>query len=238
MQTNVLYYGDNLDTLRRYLPDASVDLVYLDPPLQLESRLQRHLPRRVRQRHRCPAPRLRGHLALGPIGRGSALDELEAIRLRFRPDPIRILLVGESPPPSRGFFYTGDSTLFTHTSSVMIEQCGMPAQSAEFLTAFQEAGFFLEDFSTKRGDKPARRPDANDTQAAVERVAEMIRHHMPVAVVAVLLSIRALVDRSVRASGADVAVRSLEFPHWRDEGTQNRYRRGLAEILREFGCGN
>jgi site-specific DNA-methyltransferase (adenine-specific) len=32
MQTNVLYYGDNLDILRRYLPNASVDLVYLDPP--------------------------------------------------------------------------------------------------------------------------------------------------------------------------------------------------------------
>ena len=32
MQTNVLYCGDNLDILRRYLPDAAVDLVYLDPP--------------------------------------------------------------------------------------------------------------------------------------------------------------------------------------------------------------
>ena len=32
MQTNVLYYGDNLDILRRYLPDADIDLVYLDPP--------------------------------------------------------------------------------------------------------------------------------------------------------------------------------------------------------------
>jgi site-specific DNA-methyltransferase (adenine-specific) len=32
MRTNVLYYGDNLDILRRYLPDAAVDLVYLDPP--------------------------------------------------------------------------------------------------------------------------------------------------------------------------------------------------------------
>ena len=32
MQTNVLYYGDNLDILRRYIPDESVDLVYLDPP--------------------------------------------------------------------------------------------------------------------------------------------------------------------------------------------------------------
>ena len=32
LQTNVLYYGDNLEILRRYIPDASVDLIYLDPP--------------------------------------------------------------------------------------------------------------------------------------------------------------------------------------------------------------
>ncbi len=29
---NTLYYGDNLDILRRYVVDESVDLVYLDPP--------------------------------------------------------------------------------------------------------------------------------------------------------------------------------------------------------------
>jgi DNA modification methylase len=29
---NTLYYGDNLDILRRYVSDESVDLVYLDPP--------------------------------------------------------------------------------------------------------------------------------------------------------------------------------------------------------------
>jgi len=29
---NTLYYGDNLDILRRYIPDESVDLIYLDPP--------------------------------------------------------------------------------------------------------------------------------------------------------------------------------------------------------------
>jgi hypothetical protein len=28
---NVLHYGDNLDVLRRHVPDESVDLIYLDP---------------------------------------------------------------------------------------------------------------------------------------------------------------------------------------------------------------
>ena len=34
MTSNSLYYGDNLDILRRYLPDKSVDLIYLDPPFK------------------------------------------------------------------------------------------------------------------------------------------------------------------------------------------------------------
>ena len=34
MAENALYYGDNLDILRRYVADDSVDLVYLDPPFQ------------------------------------------------------------------------------------------------------------------------------------------------------------------------------------------------------------
>lgn len=32
MDTNSLYYGDNLDILRRYVKDETVDLIYLDPP--------------------------------------------------------------------------------------------------------------------------------------------------------------------------------------------------------------
>lgn len=31
---NRLFFGDNLEILRDYIPPESVDLVYLDPPLQ------------------------------------------------------------------------------------------------------------------------------------------------------------------------------------------------------------
>ena len=33
---NQLYYGDNLDVLRRHFADESVDLIYLDPPFNSE----------------------------------------------------------------------------------------------------------------------------------------------------------------------------------------------------------
>jgi site-specific DNA-methyltransferase (adenine-specific) len=32
LETNVLYYGDNLEILRKYIPNSSIDLIYLDPP--------------------------------------------------------------------------------------------------------------------------------------------------------------------------------------------------------------
>ncbi len=34
MISNLLYYGDNLDILRRYIGGESVDLIYLDPPFK------------------------------------------------------------------------------------------------------------------------------------------------------------------------------------------------------------
>jgi site-specific DNA-methyltransferase (adenine-specific) len=34
MAENILYYGDNLEILRRYIEDESVDLVHLDPPFK------------------------------------------------------------------------------------------------------------------------------------------------------------------------------------------------------------
>lgn len=37
MADNALYYGDNLDILRRYVKDETVDLVYLDPPFKSDA---------------------------------------------------------------------------------------------------------------------------------------------------------------------------------------------------------
>ena len=32
MSMNTLYFGDNLEILKRHISDESVDLIYLDPP--------------------------------------------------------------------------------------------------------------------------------------------------------------------------------------------------------------
>ena len=45
MAENRLYYGIDLDILQRYVKDETVDLVYLDPPLQGQPGPQRALCR-------------------------------------------------------------------------------------------------------------------------------------------------------------------------------------------------
>lgn len=41
MKTNALYYGDDFDILRRYVPDESVDLIYVDPPFVAAAQVPR-----------------------------------------------------------------------------------------------------------------------------------------------------------------------------------------------------
>ena len=35
MQPNRLYFGDCLEIMQGYIPDKSVDLIYLDPPFNI-----------------------------------------------------------------------------------------------------------------------------------------------------------------------------------------------------------
>ncbi len=57
MADNYLYYGDNLDVLRRYVKDESVDLVYLDPPFNSRQERNRYhlLSKEIQRKKRALA---------------------------------------------------------------------------------------------------------------------------------------------------------------------------------------
>ena len=59
VQTNVLYYGDNLDIQRLgYITDESVDRIHLDPPFNSNGRNNVTVKQRVGQEYRRAAARL------------------------------------------------------------------------------------------------------------------------------------------------------------------------------------
>lgn len=164
-------------------------------------------------------------------------ESLERLRTSFRPTSVRVLMVGESPPPGRGFFYSGDSTLFRHTARVMATYCGFPTDPDPFLREFAAAGFFLTDLSPRRGDKPHLRPNAQDVADSVDRLAELVTDEHPQVVVGVLREIRAFVRSIVEGSGhPGTPWRCLPFPYYRSPSARDAYRRGLGQVVAEFGC--
>src|SRR5216683_4080940 len=76
METNVLYYGDNLDILRRYIPDESIDLVYLHPPFNSNRDYNVVLTDESGRKSDAQLLGVRGHVALGPSGRAPGVGRL------------------------------------------------------------------------------------------------------------------------------------------------------------------
>lgn len=145
--------------------------------------------------------------------------------------------MGESPPPGRGFFYTGDSSLYRFTAPVLVQECGFPREPEQFLRRFSQAGFFLDDFSSTRGDKPAARPGDHAVREAVKRLAATISADGPVVVVGVLFSLRPLVREIVEASSRPhTPWECLHFPNPKSKEGQRLYQAGLRNIILEFGC--
>lgn len=111
-----------------------------------------------------------------------------------------------------------------------------PDDPKGFLKRFSATGFYLDDFSSERGDHPHEKPDSPDVQAAIDRIAKLIAGHEPVAVVGVLKRVEALVQRSIELSGRrETPQRCLRFPYRDDERAQQLYVDGLRSVLAEFG---
>lgn len=159
--------------------------------------------------------------------------DLEATRQRYRPvGPLHLLFLGESPPPGRGFFYTGDSTLFRVTKPVFVRVCDFPSDPDAWLAAFAEAGCYLDDFSPTRGDKPHARPNAADVRDAIRRLTRLVSEGQPTVVVPVLREIADLAGQVVAASARpETPLRVLRF---RTSGASARRRSSQVASLQYF----
>ncbi len=163
-------------------------------------------------------------------------ETLELTRRTFLPGgSLRVLLIGESPPPVRGFFYFGDSSLFRATRPVLCKKLELPHDRDAFLAGFRAAGWFLDDLSTLRGDKPHLRPESIDVLASIDRLADIVESMSPEVVVGVLREIEALVRAVVqRPDGRETPWRCLRFPYHKDPDAVATYQQELSDVISEF----
>lgn len=150
---------------------------------------------------------------------------LERLRRSYRPERVRLLLVGESPPASGRFFYREDSGLYR----AVREAFGVAHPEwgdEEFLWHFQGAGCYLIDLCREpvdRMDPAARRAACIASEPALSREIAKLR---PEAIVTVVRSIHANVARAAGRAGWDGVLTGLPYP-----GRWVKHRREFVEAL-------
>jgi hypothetical protein len=159
--------------------------------------------------------------------------ELEELRRQYRPHPIKVLFVGESPPARGTFFYKGDSGLARYTKLSFQQAYSLPDLAmADFLHGFEAAGCYLDDLSLE----PVNRMKASDRRAAwkreVEPLARRLEADSPRIIVPILRSIESSVRQAAERAGLLDRVRSA-LPH-PSMGNHRRYVAELSRLLVEL----
>ncbi len=156
--------------------------------------------------------------------------DTEAIRQRFKPDNIRLLLIGESPPESGKFFYA-DSRMTTFTSRAFAKAHGVTFKNnSEFLDYFKACGCYLDDLSHTPVNQLGLCDRERRLQENVDALSQRIREANPSVIAITLKKIEPYVREAIKKSCCDSQVYVLPFP---GSGHQNKYIEILAAIITE-----
>jgi len=157
--------------------------------------------------------------------------EIETIRKSFRPKKIRILLIGESPPSSGKFFYTG-SPMTTYTARAFEMAHGKRFQDqGEFLAYFKESGCYLDDFSTTPLNRLSKIDREKFLFKKIDSLADRIRHANPEVIVILLRRIEDLARLAIEKSNSRSPVFVTPFP---GQGYQNDFINCLSAIIKNY----
>jgi len=158
---------------------------------------------------------------------------LESLRLSYRPERVRLLLVGESPPDGGMFFYRANSLLYsaTYDAFARVYEPNWPT-GHEFLGFFQSLGCYLDDLCLHPVNDLVWSERMDARRLAVQCLADRIRSYAPEAITSVMYEIQCHVWRAASLAGMERAVAaSLPFPMGRNVHT---YRDELEGLLRRL----
>jgi hypothetical protein len=155
----------------------------------------------------------------------------ERLRTHYRPDRVRILFVGESPPASGRFFYQADSGLYRAVRETF--HTALPSlRKAEFLDSFCALGCYLVDLCREPVDKMTRDVRRCACCSGEARLARTIRTLRPEIIITVVRSIGENVTRAREQAAWSGPHLELPYPgRW--QRARLRFSRKLVPLLRK-----
>ena len=148
---------------------------------------------------------------LTKLGHLSSRKKREALRRAFLPEQVRILFIGESPPASGRFFYSGNSGLYRAVRDVF-QAVDPSIDDDSFLARFREYGCYLIDACPDPVDQleaKERRAACVEGEASLSRT---IRRLQPEMIVSLVRSIRENVERAIQMAGWHGPILDVPYP--------------------------
>jgi hypothetical protein len=155
----------------------------------------------------------------------SDTNSRERLRRSFRPERIRLLFIGESPPASGRFFYSANSGLY-RAMHAAFQIAGTEVDDENFLARFQARGYYLMDLCRKPVDHldPIERRAMR--KAGETFLTRELKRLQPGMIAPVLRSIVGNVENA--AARANWQGEVLQFPY---PGRWSRHRATFIEAL-------
>ncbi len=154
---------------------------------------------------------------------------IEELRKSYKPQKIKLLLIGESPPESGKFFYL-ESSMITFTQRAFENTFNLSFKNnKEFLKYFKKKGCYLDDLSLipVNGIPPLRKEEV--LSGSILSLAKRLTSYNPEIVVIVLKRIERRVNEALDLSRIQCERYTLPFP---GNGYQNKYIQKLSKILK------
>jgi hypothetical protein len=154
------------------------------------------------------------------------MEEVEAVRLRYRPKRIMTLFVGESPPEGGKFFYCGNTALKRHMQKA-VETAGL-GKGDDFLERFKAYGWYLDDLVLTPINNLSGAERGRQCRDARSTLAARIAQYQPCAIVSLLRRIKVDVEAAATTAGNNAPRFAVPFP---GNGQQTRFQEEMARIL-------
>lgn len=161
---------------------------------------------------------------------GDGQDRYEALRQRYRPGRIDILLVGESRPAGGSFFYLANSNLYYATHEAFQRALGPMPEGTAFLELLRDRGVWLYDLADAPVDRMRGRPRRDAVRERVSDLVDLLRQSRPRLVIAIKRDLAATLRHALEEADLEPDhLRVLPFPlyQWR-----RVYVRDLAALVR------
>ena len=144
-------------------------------------------------------------------------------RLKYKPEKVRILFVGEAPAVGARRFYLGNTNLFRTVRSAFSELYGDFSSTEEFFDLFKSLGCYVDHLSSEpvnKEDMPARKL-ARAT--GIAPLSERLKSYQPDIVIILMKDLQKEVNSAVELSGIKsiTKMEAVPYPAGSDTNRKN-----------------